>query len=158
MTKITPSLWFDGNAEEAAEFYVSLFPNSRIDKKVGSASDNPSTKKGEILVVEFVLDGQKFIGINGGPAFKFTEAISFSIDCADQAEVDRYWDALTANGGAPSQCGWCKDRFGLSWQVVPKRLSQLLASQDRAAAERAMQAMLKMTKIEVAALEAAVAG
>jgi len=156
--KITPHLWFDGNAEEAAEFYVSLFPDSRIDAVHRSAGDNPSTKKGDVLVVQFTLAGRPYAGINGGPQFSFTEAVSLQIDCADQAEVDRYWNALTADGGAESMCGWCKDRFGLSWQVVPRRLMELLASPDRAAAERTMQAMLPMKKLDVAALEAAARG
>lgn len=156
--KITPHLWFDGNAEQAAEFYVSLFPDSRIDAVHRSAGDNPSTRKGEVLLVQFTLAGRPYAGINGGPQFSFTEAVSLQIDCADQAEVDHYWHALTADGGSESQCGWCKDRFGLSWQVVPRRLGELLASPDRAAAERTMQAMLPMKKLDVAALEAAARG
>lgn len=156
--KITPSLWFDGNAEEAAEFYVGLFPDSRIDAVHPAAADNPATKKDEALIVEFTLAGQKYVGINGGPLFPFTEAVSFSIDCADQAEVDHYWALLTADGGSPGPCGWCKDRFGLSWQVVPRRLGELLTSPDRSAAERAMKAMLDMGKLDVAALEKAAAG
>lgn len=155
---ITPTLWFDGKAEEAARFYASFFPDSRIDAVHRAAADNPSTKKGDVLLVEFTLAGRGFTGLNGGPLFPFTEAVSFQIDCADQAEVDRYWNALTADGGSEGPCGWCKDRFGLSWQVVPKRLKALLGSPDKAAAERAMQAMLKMHKLDVAALEAAAAG
>lgn len=158
MDKITPNLWFNGNAEQAAAFYVSLFPDSRIDAVHRSAADNPSTRKGEVLFVEFTLAGRSFAGINGGPQFPFTEAVSFQIDCADQAEVDRYWAALTADGGSAVQCGWCRDRFGLSWQVVPRRLGELLASPDSAAAERAMKAMLGMVKLDVAALEAAARG
>lgn len=156
--KITPCLWFDGKAEEAATFYTSLFPDSRIDSVQRSPADNPSTAKGEVLVVEFTLAGRPFTGLNGGPLFPFTEAVSFQIDCADQAEVDRYWTALTTDGGSESQCGWCKDRFGLSWQVVPRRMLELLASPDRGAAERAMQAMMGMKKMDVAALEAAAKG
>lgn len=158
MDKITPWLWFDGNAEEAADFYVDLFPDSQIDTVTRAATDNPSTKKGDVLVVCFTLAGRHFAGLNGGPQFPFTEAISLQVDCDDQAEVDRYWDALTANGGSESRCGWCKDRFGLSWQVVPRRLGELMTSPDRAAAERTMQAMLKMTKIDVAGLETAARG
>lgn len=158
MSKITPYLWFDGNAEQAAEFYVSLFPNSRIDAIHRSASDNPATDKGNVLVVEFTLDGRAFAGLNGGSQFPFTEAVSFSIDCEDQAEVDRYWEQLTADGGAPGRCGWCKDRFGLSWQVVPRRFPELLNGPDRDAAERAMQAMMTMNKLDVAALEASARG
>ncbi len=156
--KITPHLWFDGDAEAAAEFYVSLFPDSRIDAVHRSAGDNPSTRKGEVLLVQFTLAGRPYAGINGGPQFSFTEAVSLQIDCADQAEVDHYWHALIAGGGSESQCGWCKDRFGLSWQVFPRRLGELLASPDRAAAERTMQAMLQMQKLDVALLEAAARG
>lgn len=153
--KITPCLWFDGNAEEAAAFYTGLFPDSWIDAVVRSPADNPSTAKGEVILVQFTLSGRAFTGLNGGPLFSFTEAVSFQIECADQAEVDRYWNALTADGGSASQCGWCKDRFGLSWQVVPRRMLELLASPDRGAAERAMQAMMGMGKLDVAAIEAA---
>ncbi|MBY4678578.1 VOC family protein [Marinobacterium arenosum] len=155
MDKITPNLWFDGNAEDAANFYVGLFPDSRIDAAHHAPSDNPSTAKGAVLLVQFTLAGRHYTAINGGPQFPFTEAVSFQIDCQDQAEVDRYWQALIADGGSPGQCGWCKDRFGLSWQVVPRRLSELLSSDNRAAAERTMQSMLKMTKLDVAAPEAA---
>jgi predicted 3-demethylubiquinone-9 3-methyltransferase (glyoxalase superfamily) len=159
VSKITPCLWFDrGQAEEAAKLYTSIFPNSRIDKVNRSPAENPSTPKGAVLTVDFTLDGEKFIGLNGGPEFPFTEAISFSIDCQDQAEVDRYWDALIAGGGAPSVCGWLKDRFGVSWQVVPRQLSEMLESSDKAAAERAMQAMLEMTKLDVAKLREAYEG
>lgn len=155
MDKITPNLWFDNNAEEAAEFYIGLFPDSRIVSVHRAAADNPSTRKDAVLVVEFMLAGRRYVGINGGPQFPFTEAVSFQIDCADQAEVDHYWDMLTADGGAPGPCGWCKDRFGLSWQVVPGRLQELLSSPDRDAAGRAMQAMMKMGKLDIAALERA---
>ena len=158
MHKITPNLWFDGNAEEAANFYVSLFPNSRIDRIVRSPADNPSTAKGEVVVVELTLAGQAYAGINGGPQYSFTEAVSFAIECDDQQELDRYWNLLTSDGGKASQCGWCKDRFGLSWQVTPKRLREMLESPDREAAERAMQAMLGMGKIETDALERAFRG
>ena len=157
MKTITPNLWFDGKAEEAAEFYTSLFPNSRIDKRMRSPADNPTAAKGDLLVIEFTVNGQKFLGINGGPAYKFTEAVSFAIECENQAEVDRYWDALTADGGEAIQCGWCKDRFGLFWQVVPQRLMDLLYGEDGDAAERAAQAMYKMTRIDIAELEAAAA-
>jgi predicted 3-demethylubiquinone-9 3-methyltransferase (glyoxalase superfamily) len=156
--KIVPCLWFDGQAEEAARFYVSLFPDSRIDKVVRSAADNPSTREGDVLTVEFTLAGSPFVGLNGGPQFRFTEAVSFSIDCADQAEVDRYWDALVEDGGEHSMCGWLKDRFGLSWQVVPRELSEMLESPDAAAARRAMEAMLQMTKLDIARLREAYGG
>jgi predicted 3-demethylubiquinone-9 3-methyltransferase (glyoxalase superfamily) len=147
MDTITPNLWFDGNAEEAADFDV-----------IRSPADTPSTRKDEVVAVEFTLAGRSFVGINGGPHFSFTEAVSFAIECRDQAEVDRYWDALTADGGSPGRCGWCKDRFGLSWQVMPKRLHDMLVASDRDAAERAMQAMLQMDKIDVAVIERAFHG
>ena len=158
MDKITPCLWFDGVAEEAARFYTSLIPDSRITSVNRSPADNPSGKKDSVLTVEFTLGGRSFIGLNGGDDFKFNEAISLSIDCEDQAEVDRYWEALIANGGEESVCGWLKDRYGLSWQVVPRRMNEIFAGQDRAAAERAMQAMLKMVKIDIAEIERAAAG
>ena len=155
--KIITNLWFDGNAEEAANFYAGVFPDSRVDRIMRSAADTPSGPEGMVLLVDFTVAGQQLAGLNGGPQFPFTEAVSFQIDCADQAEVNRYWDALTAGGGAAVQCGWCKDRFGLSWQVVPRQLGELLTGPDRAAAERVMQAMLKMVKLDVATLEAAAA-
>ena len=157
MDKIAPCLWFDGVAEDAAELYTSLFPNSRIVSVNRSPGDTPSGRKGTVLTVEFTLDGRRFTALNGGNDFKFTEAISMSIDCEDQAEVDRYWDALLADGGEPSVCGWLKDRFGLSWQVVPRRMLELFSSSDRDAAERTMQAMLNMRKIDIAELERAAA-
>ncbi len=158
MSKITPCLWFDGTAEEAATFYTSLFPDSRIDAVRRAPAANPSTPEGAVLTVDFTVAGQQFIGLNGGPDFPFTEAVSFTIDCVDQAEVDRYWDALIEGGGSPSVCGWLKDRFGLSWQVIPKLLPQLLADPDREAAARAMEAMLQMTKIDVEKLRLAYEG
>jgi predicted 3-demethylubiquinone-9 3-methyltransferase (glyoxalase superfamily) len=158
MTSITPCLWFDGQAEEAANLYVSIFPDSRVAKVTRTPSDYPAGKAGQVITVEFTLTGRPFLGLNGGPEFKFSEAVSFSISCEDQAEVDRYWEALTAGGGEPGPCGWCKDRFGLSWQVVPKALPRLLGDPDRARAGRAMQAMMKMGKIDVAALERAADG
>jgi predicted 3-demethylubiquinone-9 3-methyltransferase (glyoxalase superfamily) len=127
--KISTCLWFDGNAEEAARFYTSIFPDSRIDSIDPSPADTPSGPEGSILTVNFTLGGRSFIGLNGGPEFKFSEAISLSIDCEDQAEVDRYWDALLANGGEPSVCGWLKDRFGLSWQVVPRQMTEMFKQQ-----------------------------
>jgi predicted 3-demethylubiquinone-9 3-methyltransferase (glyoxalase superfamily) len=158
MSKITPCLWFDGNAEEAANFYISLLPDSRIRKVQRSPADNPSTAEGAVLVVEFTLAGQDFMGLNGGPQFKFNEAVSFIIDCEDQEEVDRLWDALTADGGKPVQCGWLQDKFGLSWQITPRELPRLLADPDPARARRAMQAMMGMVKIDVAALKKAADG
>ena len=138
--------------------YTSLFPDSRIDSVNRAPADNPSTSQGAVLTVDFTLAGQKFSGLNGGPEFPFTEAVSFSIDCEGQAEVDRYWDALIADGGSPSQCGWLKDRFGVSWQVIPRQLPELFAGPDREGAARAMQAMLKMHKIDVAKLREAYEG
>lgn len=158
MDKISPCLWFDGDAEEAARLYASLFPNSHIDSVDRSPADTPSGPEGTVITVNFTLAGRSYIALNGGPDFKFTEAVSFSIDCDDQAEVDRYWDALLADGGEPSVCGWLHDRFGLSWQVIPRQLPEMLNSKDRDAARRAMQAMLKMVKIDVAELERAYAG
>jgi predicted 3-demethylubiquinone-9 3-methyltransferase (glyoxalase superfamily) len=158
MSKITPCLWFDGQAQEAAEFYTSILPDSRIDAIHRAAADNPSTKEGAVLTVDFTLAGQQFMGLNGGPDFSFSEAISLSIDCEDQAEVDRLWDALIDGGGEHSVCGWLKDRYGLSWQVVPRQLPELLDAPDREGAARVMQAMLQMTKIDVAKLKEAYDG
>lgn len=152
-----PCLWFDGQAEEAANFYVSLLPDSRIDKVMRSPADNPSTPKGAVLVVDFTLAGQQFIGLNGGPQFRFTEAVSFSVNCDDQAEVDILWDRLTEEG-SPGQCGWLKDRYGVSWQIVPKVLVELLSDPDRERAGRAMQAMMQMTKIDIDGLTRASEG
>jgi predicted 3-demethylubiquinone-9 3-methyltransferase (glyoxalase superfamily) len=158
MDKISPCLWFDGKAEEAARFYTSLFPDSRIDSIDRSPAESPSGPADMVITVNFTLDGRSFIGLNGGPDFSFNEAISLSIDCADQAEVDRYWAALTADGGEESVCGWLKDKYGVSWQVVPRRLIELTTGPDREAAARAFQAMLKMVKIDVAELERAARG
>ena len=153
MPKITPCLWFDTQAEEAANFYTSIFKNSRIldITRYGEAGPRPA---GTVLTVEFELDGQRITGLNGGPEFTFDEAVSFQIDCADQAEVDYFWERLT-DGGEESMCGWLKDRFGLSWQVVPRRLTELLEDPDTARAQRAMSAMLQMRKIDVSELERA---
>ncbi|HKC12939.1 MAG TPA: VOC family protein [Vicinamibacteria bacterium] len=157
MRKVTPCLWFDGQAEQAAAYYVSLLPDSQIDRVLRSPADTPSGTAGMVLAVEFTLAGHKFSGLNGGPQFPFTEAVSFQIACGDQAEVDRLWTALS-EGGSPGQCGWLKDRWGLSWQIVPTRLSQLLADPDPGRSHRAMQAMLKMTKLNIAELERAADG
>jgi predicted 3-demethylubiquinone-9 3-methyltransferase (glyoxalase superfamily) len=158
MSKISPCLWFNGQAEDAAAFYTSILPDSRIVKVHRAAADTPSGAQGEVLTVDFELAGQQFIGLNGGPEFKFNEAISLSIDCEDQAEVDRYWDALVEGGGEHSVCGWLKDRYGVSWQVIPRQLPEMLADPDRAGAARAMKAMLEMTKIDVARLREAYEG
>src|SRR5262245_33981033 len=157
MQKVTPYLWFDGQAEPAARFYVSLLPDSRIDRVTRSPADTPSGPAGMILTVEFTLAGQKFVGLNGGPQFPFTEAVSFQIACRDQAEVDRLWAALS-DGGSPGPGGWLKDRWGLSWQIVPTRLHELLGDPDPERARRAMEAMLKMGKLDVAGMERAADG
>ena len=153
MPKITPCLWFDTQGEEAARFYTSIFPNSRIVDVAHYGEAGPR-EAGTVMVVRFELDGQELVALNGGPEFTFDEAISFQIDCADQEEVDRYSEALT-DGGEQGPCGWVKDRFGLSWQVVPARLIELLGDPDEAKAQRAMAAMLEMRKIDIAAVEAA---
>ena len=158
MSRITPCLWFDGNAEEAANFYVSLLPGSRVDDVMRSPADNPSTPAGAVLLVDFTLAGQSFKGLNGGPEFPFTEAISFVIDCDGQPEVDRLWAALTESGGTPGQCGWLRDRYGVSWQIIPRQLGEILGDPDTERAGRAMEAMLKMGKIDVAALRRAFEG
>jgi predicted 3-demethylubiquinone-9 3-methyltransferase (glyoxalase superfamily) len=156
--KIVPNLWFDGNAEQAAEFYVSVFPDSRIVTSTRYPEGSPG-EPGTVMTVEWEIFGQhRFTGINGGPMFSFTEATSFLIHCETQEEVDRYWEALTADGGAEGQCGWCKDRFGLSWQVVPAGMDEVFSDPDPARAQRSMQAMMGMTKLDLAALEAAAAG
>ena len=153
MPQITPNLWFDTQSEEAAEFYVSVFPNSKITD-VSYYGDSGPREAGMVLTVEFVLDGQQFIAINGGPEFTFDEAISFLITCADQEEIDYYWDKLT-EGGQESQCGWLKDKFGVSWQVCPAGMAEVLNDPDPARSQRAMKAMLGMKKIDMAALQAA---
>src|SRR6202162_6671085 len=143
MSKISPCLWFDGEAEEAAKFYVSLLPGSRIETVQRNPVDSPAGKAGTVLVVEFTLAGQRFMALNGGLRYDYTHAVSFKIDCADQAEVDRLSDALSANGGSVERCGWLKDRYGVSWQIVPSVLPELLGGPDRAGAARAMQAMMQ---------------
>jgi predicted 3-demethylubiquinone-9 3-methyltransferase (glyoxalase superfamily) len=151
-----PCLWFDGKAEEAAAFYTSLLPDSHVDRVWRSPADTPSGPAGTVLTVDFTLLGSRVQGLNGGPDFRFNEALSFVIECDDQAEVDRLWDALTADGGEPGPCGWLKDRFGLSWQIVPRELNELTSDPDPERARRAMEAMLKMGKIEVDELRRAV--
>ena len=157
MSAITPCLWFDDQGEEAANFYVSLVPNSSVTGLTRRDASHPD-RAGQVLTVELLLDGRPYTFLNGGPEFSLDEAFSLQVSCADQAEVDRYWDALIADGGEESRCGWCKDRFGVSWQVVPEALPRLLADPDPARAARAMQAMFGMKKLDVAALEAAAAG
>jgi predicted 3-demethylubiquinone-9 3-methyltransferase (glyoxalase superfamily) len=155
MSSITPFLWFDTEAEEAAEFYTSVFPSSRILEvsRYGEGAPGPA---GTVMTVSFELDGLEFVALNGGPQYSFTEAISFQVSCRDQDEVDAYWSKLS-EGGEEGPCGWLKDRFGLSWQIVPTRLPELLGDPDREKAQRAMQAMLSMRKIEIAELERAAA-
>jgi predicted 3-demethylubiquinone-9 3-methyltransferase (glyoxalase superfamily) len=157
MSKIAPCLWFDGEAEEAAKFYVSLLPDSRIDHVQRNVMDSPAGKTGTVLVVQFTLAGQRFLALNGGTRFEYTHAISFQVDCADQGEVDRLWDALSA-GGAVERCGWLQDRYGVSWQIVPRVLPEMLGDPDPVKAQRVMQAMLQMVKLDIAALKAAQAG
>ena len=156
MPKIVPNLWFDTQAEEAAEFYVSVFKNSRI-VSVTHYTESAPREAGMVLTVEFELDGQRFVAINGGPQFSFSEAVSLEISCADQAEVDHYWERLT-DGGAEGPCGWCKDRYGLSWQVVPEGMDELFADEDPQRADRAMRAMFAMTKLDAEALRRAADG
>ena len=158
MSKISPCLWFAGEAEQAANFYVSLLPDSAISVVQRNTVDSPAGKAGSVLVVKFTLAGQAYMALNGGTRFEYTPAISFIIDCADQAEVDRLWDALSSDGGSPGQCGWVRDRYGVSWQIVPSVLPKLLGGSDRAGAQRAMQAMLGMTKLDIAKLHKAYEG
>ena len=157
MPNITPFLWFDHQAEEAARFYAAIFPNSKVGKITRYPEGAPGPAGG-VMTVEFELDGRPFIALNGGPHFAFTEAVSFVIDCRDQAEVDHYWNGLLEGGGRPSQCGWLKDRYGLSWQVTPVQLNQLVERGSPEQAQRVFQAMLGMVKLDVAALEAAFEG
>jgi predicted 3-demethylubiquinone-9 3-methyltransferase (glyoxalase superfamily) len=156
MQKIRPFLWFDTQAEEAAKLYTSVFKNSKIGKTVRYGEGGPGPK-GSVMTIEFELEGMEFIALNGGPHFKFTEAISLVVDCKSQAEVDELWDALSA-GGSESRCGWLKDRFGLSWQIVPTVLAELLSDPDPVKSKRVMEAMLQMTKIDIAKLRQAHAG
>jgi len=153
MQRITPCLWFDTDGEAAAELYTSVFPNSKIDRVTRYGSAGPRDE-GTVMTVEFELDGQPFVALNGGPDFTFSEAISFQVDCKDQEEVDYYWNAF-AEGGEEGPCGWIKDRFGLSWQIVPTRLNELVTDPDPERAQRAMAAMLEMRKIDIAELERA---
>ena len=156
--QLYPCLWFDGNAEEAAGFYTRLIPDSHVDRVWRSPADTPSGPAGMVMTVDFTLAGQQVQGLNGGPEFQFNEAVSFVIECEDQAEVDRLWDALTADGGEPGPCGWLKDRYGLSWQIVPKALNEMVEDPDTVAARRAMEAMLAMGKLDVEELRRAFEG
>lgn len=155
--KLQPCLWFDKNAEEAARFYADTFPDTRIDKVMRAPGDYPAGKQGDVLTVEMTILGSPFILLNGGPEFKFDEAVSFQVATDDQAETDRYWQAITGNGGTESVCGWCKDRFGLSWQITPKRLIELMAAGGDTS-RRAFESMMTMRKIDIATLDKAVEG
>jgi predicted 3-demethylubiquinone-9 3-methyltransferase (glyoxalase superfamily) len=157
MSKITPCLWFDGKAEEAARFYVSLLPDSRIDAVLPYTVETPGGKPGDTMLVEFTLAGKSYMALNGGPYYEFTPALSLFVSCNDQAEVDRLWNALS-DGGTPMQCGWITDRYGVSWQIVPTELHRMLADPDQAKAQRAMQALLGMVKLDFEALRRAYAG
>jgi predicted 3-demethylubiquinone-9 3-methyltransferase (glyoxalase superfamily) len=157
MPTLTPCLWFDTQAEEAASYYVSVFKNSRIVSTSHYGEAGPR-EAGMVLTVQFELDGQPFTALNGGPEFTFSEAISLLIECEDQAELDRYWDRFVADGGEEGPCGWVKDRYGLSWQVVPAGIDELFGDDDPARAQRAMEAMFKMRKLDIAALRAAAEG
>lgn len=154
---IVPNLWFDTQAEEAAEFYTAIFPDSKINSVARYTEVGPG-EPGSVMTVDFTVNGQRIVGINGGPQFQFDEAISLMIECEDQDEIDRYWDALIAGGGSESQCGWCKDKFGVSWQVVPVGMDEVFSRDDPAAATRAMQAMFGMTKLNLAELQRAADG
>lgn len=154
-TKIAPCLWFNKNAEEAARFYAATFPDSRVIAVHKAPADYPSGKAGDVLTVDFTVLGQRFVGLNGGPEFTFDEAVSFQVFTDTQEETDRYWKAIVSGGGQESVCGWCKDKFGLSWQIVPRALIDAMTGPDTAAAARAMNAMMKMKKIDIATIEAA---
>jgi predicted 3-demethylubiquinone-9 3-methyltransferase (glyoxalase superfamily) len=158
MAKNVICLWYDSAAEEAAQFYARTFPDSTVTAVHYAPGDFPDGKQGQVLTVEFTVLGVQCLGLNGGPAFKHSEAFSFQILTDDQAETDRYWDAIVNNGGEESQCGWCKDKWGLSWQITPRVLMETTTSSDRAAAKRAFEAMMEMKKIDIAAIEAAYKG
>ncbi len=158
MQKITPFLWYSNEAEEAANFYASIFPDSRVDNVVTMPSESPSGPPGSVKIVDFVLLGQHFTAMSAGPLDPFNHAISFVVHCENQDELDRYWDALLAHGGSPEQCGWLKDRYGLSWQIIPVALTQMMADPDRTRAKRASDAMMQMVKIDIAKLQAAYDG
>jgi predicted 3-demethylubiquinone-9 3-methyltransferase (glyoxalase superfamily) len=156
MPNITPCLWFDSDAEAAAKLYTSLFPNSKIGKIARYPEGLPGDRGGQVMTVEFELDGKPFLGLNGGPIFQFTEAVSFQVFCKDQAEIDHYWNGFVGDGGEESQCGWCKDRFGLSWQVVPEKMAGWMSNPKTA--QKVSEAFMQMKKLDIATLEKAAAG
>jgi len=161
LQKLTSCLWFDGRAEEAAKFYVSVFKNAklgRVSHYPNEGQDVHQQPEGRVLVVEFELEGQKFLALNGGPQFKFTEAVSFIVSCDTQAEIDYFWEKLTADGGAPSQCGWLKDKFGLSWQVAPSKIGDWITAKDKSKSARVFAAVMQMVKLDIATLEKAFDG
>jgi len=158
MQRITPFLWFDDQAEAAANFYVSVFKNSKITGTSHYTGEEPSGQKGSVMTVSFELDGQEFVALNGGPRFKFTEAVSFVVNCETQEEIDYYWESLTADGGEEVQCGWLADKFGLSWQVVPTKIREWMEDKDPARTQRVMHAVMQMKKLDMAAMQRAYDG
>jgi predicted 3-demethylubiquinone-9 3-methyltransferase (glyoxalase superfamily) len=158
MTRIVPCIWYDGTAEEAALFYAATFPDSHVDAVHRAPGDYPDGNRGDVLTVEFTVLGTAFLGLNGGAQFPQTEAVSFQVYTDDQAETDRYWNAIVGNGGAESACGWCKDRWGVNWQITPRMLMRAIANPDPAVAKRAFDAMMTMRKIDIAAIDAAIRG
>lgn len=155
MARISPCLWYDGTAEEAATFYAATFPDSSVDAIHRAPGDFPDGRQGDVLTVEFTVLGMPFLGLNGGPKFKFDEAVSFQVHTDSQEETDRYWNAIVGNGGEESMCGWCKDKWGLSWQITPRALTNAMSNPDKAASKRAFEAMMTMRKIDIATIEAA---
>ncbi|MFA6123744.1 MAG: VOC family protein [Sphingomonas sp.] len=158
MTKIVPCIWYDGTAEDAATFYAATFPDSRVDAVHCAPGDYPAGHKGDVLTVEFTVCGMAFLGLNGGPGYPHSNAVSFMVYTDTQEETDRYWDAIVGNGGSENACGWCQDRWGLSWQITPRTLMAALSNPDPAAAKRGFEAMMTMRKIDIAAIEAAIQG
>jgi predicted 3-demethylubiquinone-9 3-methyltransferase (glyoxalase superfamily) len=158
MQRITPFLWFDDQAEAAANFYISVFKNSKITGTSHYTGEEPSGQKGSVMTVSFELDGQEFVALNGGPRFKFTEAVSFVVNCETQEEIDYYWERLTADGGEEVQCGWLADKFGLSWQVVPTKIREWMEDKDPARTQRVMHAVMQMKKLDMAAMQRAYDG
>lgn len=158
MTKIVPCIWYDGTAEDAATFYAATFPDSRVDAVHRAPGDYPAGHKGDVLTVEFTVCGMAFLGLNGGPGYPHSNAVSFMVYTDTQEETDRYWDAIVGNGGSENACGWCQDKWGLSWQITPRALMAALSNPDPAAAKRGFEAMMTMRKIDIAAIEAAIQG